>query len=76
MLHLLRRRLSPGIADAVGKALLLDRRHLQSPFAVAAAAFLCNKYSSTPRSLYENHLSELKGLVAELTACDHEHPSK
>ncbi|AYC35012.1 FAD-dependent oxidoreductase [Pseudomonas cavernae] len=48
----------------------------QHGIAVAAAAFLCNKYNSTPRGLYENHLSELKGLVAELTACDHEHPSK
>lgn len=36
MLHLLRRRLSPGIADSVGKALLLDRRHLQSPFVIPA----------------------------------------
>ncbi|MDH4580758.1 FAD-dependent oxidoreductase [Pseudomonas sp. BN415] len=48
----------------------------QHGIAVAAAAFLCNKYSSSPRGLYENHLGELKGLVAELTACDHEHPSK
>lgn len=48
----------------------------QHGIAVAAAAFLCNKYDSSPRSLYENHLSELKSLVAELTACDHEHPSK
>ena len=32
MLHLLRRRLSPELADAVGKALLLDGRQLQSPF--------------------------------------------
>nr|BFE95801.1 hypothetical protein GCM10020185_63370 [Pseudomonas brassicacearum subsp. brassicacearum] len=32
MLHLLRRRLSPTLADYVGKALLLDGRQLQSPF--------------------------------------------
>ncbi|MBT9268116.1 MULTISPECIES: GlxA family transcriptional regulator [Pseudomonas] len=32
MLHLLRRRLSPELADYVGKALLLDSRQLQSPF--------------------------------------------
>ncbi|MCP6696076.1 GlxA family transcriptional regulator [Pseudomonas donghuensis] len=32
MLHLLRRRLSPELADVVGKALLLDGRQLQSPF--------------------------------------------
>jgi len=32
MLHLLRRRLSPELADHVGKILLLDGRQLQSPF--------------------------------------------
>ncbi|MFJ3259948.1 DJ-1/PfpI family protein [Pseudomonas sp. NPDC086581] len=34
MLHLLRRRLSPEIAGSVSKALLLDRRQLQSPFVI------------------------------------------
>lgn len=36
MLHLLRRRLSPELADYVGKALLLDGRQLQSPFITPA----------------------------------------
>lgn len=48
----------------------------QHGIAVGAAAFLCNKYESSPRGLYQNHLGKLKKLVDELTACDHDHPPK
>ncbi|UTN85411.1 FAD-dependent oxidoreductase [Pseudomonas aeruginosa] len=48
----------------------------QHGIAVGAAAFLCNQHKSSPRGLYENHLGELKNLVGQLTACDHEHPPK
>lgn len=44
----------------------------QHGVAVAAAAFLCNKYNTTPRDLYNHHLSDLKELVLELTSCDHD----
>ncbi|MGH8447768.1 FAD-dependent oxidoreductase [Pseudomonas sp.] len=35
-----------------------------------------NELGLMPRGSYECHLSELKDLVSELTACDHEHPAK
>ena len=44
----------------------------QHGIAVAAAALLCNKYNTTPRGLYENHLDELKNLVRDLISCDHD----
>lgn len=44
----------------------------QHGIAVAAAALLCEKLDTTPRGLYERHLDELKRLVNELTACDHD----
>ncbi|NBF05947.1 helix-turn-helix domain-containing protein [Pseudomonas sp. Fl5BN2] len=36
LLHLLRSRFSPALADAVGQVLLIDRRQLQAPYAVPA----------------------------------------
>ena len=36
---------------------------------------VCNTLDETPRGLVENRLDELKELVAELTACDHDHES-
>ncbi|MEJ1968652.1 MAG: FAD-dependent oxidoreductase [Rhizomicrobium sp.] len=44
----------------------------QHGVAVAAAAFLCSKHNTTPRGLYNDHLDELKGLVHELAAHDHD----
>jgi len=44
--------------------------------AVAAAAFLCNRYDTTPRGLYDEHLSELRNLVDQLTGHDHDMRSK
>jgi hypothetical protein len=48
----------------------------QHGIAVGAAAYLCNQHEVTPRDLYNHHLGELKNLVDQLTACDHEHPPK
>ncbi len=45
----------------------------QHGIAVAAAASLCNKYGTTPRSLYDNHLDELRGAVDELSCAHHHH---
>jgi hypothetical protein len=39
----------------------------QHGIAVGAAAFLCRKYNTTPRELYEKHLHELKGVIKEIT---------
>ncbi|QGW75988.1 helix-turn-helix domain-containing protein [Pseudomonas alkylphenolica] len=64
MLHLLRRRLSPGIADAVGKALLLDRRHLQSPFVVPAMMAQGNALISNLTAQIEASLPQLPGVKA------------
>lgn len=44
----------------------------QHGVAVGAAAYLCAKYETTPRGLYEQHLDSLKALVLELTSCDHD----
>lgn len=41
--------------------------------AVGVAAFLCQKYSTTPRGLYENHLEELRELATTITGCGHLH---
>ncbi|MFJ7788082.1 GlxA family transcriptional regulator [Pseudomonas sp. NPDC096925] len=59
MLHLLRRRLSPAIADAVGKALLLDRRQLQSPFVIPAVLVQGNALISRLIAEIEKSLPEL-----------------
>jgi hypothetical protein len=48
----------------------------QHGVAVAAAAFLCNQHNTTPRGLYDDHLSELGGLVNKLTSCDHDMTSQ
>lgn len=39
----------------------------QHGIATAAAAFLCNKYKTTPRGIYEKHLSELQNVIAGVT---------
>lgn len=39
----------------------------QHGIATAAAAFLCIKYSTTPRGIYQNHLRELQNTVLEFT---------
>lgn len=47
-------------------------KYLGSGVAAAAAATLCNKHETTLCGLYEESLSELKDLVAELSSCDHD----
>lgn len=64
MLHLLRRRLSPGIADAVGKALLLERRQLQSPFVVPAMLAQGNALISNLTAQIEASLPQLPSVKA------------
>ena len=39
----------------------------QHAIATAAAASLCNKYKTTPRGVYENHLPELQTITAAIT---------
>ncbi|KIX92001.1 uncharacterized protein Z520_12272 [Fonsecaea multimorphosa CBS 102226] len=39
----------------------------QHAIATAAAAHLCKKYRTTPRGLYEMHLSELRGITTSIT---------
>lgn len=69
MLHLLRRRLSPEIADAVGRALLLDRRQLQAPFVIPAVLVQGNALISRLTAEIENALPEptsVKALAASV----------
>lgn len=40
----------------------------QHGIATAAAAFLCIRYTATPRQLHDHHLPELKALTAQLIA--------
>lgn len=39
----------------------------QHGIATAAAAFLCKKYDTTPRGVYESHLPELQTITAHIT---------
>lgn len=64
MLHLLRRRLSPEIADSVSKALLLDRRQLQSPFVIPAMLVQGNALISRLTAQIEESLPELPAVKA------------
>ena len=60
------------VTHVAGSSTKLMGNGAQHGIAVAAAATLCNKYNTSPRGLYENHLRELKVLVDELTGCDHD----
>ncbi len=60
------------VTHVAGSATKLMGNGAQHGVAVAAAASLCNKYSASPRGLYENHLRELRELVHQLTSCDHD----
>ncbi|EXJ74767.1 uncharacterized protein A1O5_01462 [Cladophialophora psammophila CBS 110553] len=46
----------------------------QHAIATAAAAHLCKKYSTTPRGVYESHLSELQRIAATITGTDCSYP--
>ncbi len=43
----------------------------QMGVAVGAAAFLCKKYDTSPRGVYQQHLSELQSIVGEREAYEH-----
>ncbi|KAE8422617.1 FAD dependent oxidoreductase [Aspergillus pseudocaelatus] len=46
----------------------------QHAIATAAAAYLCNKYRTTPRGVYNNHLAQLKSIAFRI-AEDNEYPN-
>lgn len=64
MLHLLRSRLSQEIADWVAKALLMDRRQLQSPFVVPAMMVQGNELITRLTALIEESLPSLPRVQA------------
>jgi pimeloyl-ACP methyl ester carboxylesterase len=43
----------------------------QHAIATAAAAHLCNKYNTTPRGIYQNHLSELQTIATAITKANY-----
>ena len=60
------------VTHVAGSSTKLMGNGAQHGVAVAAAAYLCNQHGTTPRGLYDDRLSELKGLVEHLTGCDHD----
>lgn len=60
------------VTHVAGTATKLMGNGAQHGVAVAAAAFLCNSHSTTPRALYTERLDELRTLVNALTGCDHD----
>jgi FAD-dependent oxidoreductase family protein len=64
------------VTHVAGSSTKLMGNGAQHGVAVAAAAFLCNRYDTTPRGLYDEHLSELRNLVDQLTGHDHDMRSK
>jgi hypothetical protein len=60
------------VSHVAGSSVKLMGNGAQHGVAVAAAAFLCRKYDTTPRGLYRERLDELKGLVHELAMHDHD----
>lgn len=59
------------VTHVAGSSVKLMGNGAQHGIATAAAAFLCNRYDTTPRGLYDKHLDELIGLVAELSGHEH-----
>ena len=60
------------VTHVAGSATKLMGNGAQHGVAVAAAASLCIELDASPRELYESHLEQLKGLVAEHAGCDHD----
>ncbi|MCZ8134782.1 MAG: FAD-dependent oxidoreductase [Porphyrobacter sp.] len=60
------------VSHVAGSATKLMGNGAQHGVAVAAAAALCCKLDKTPRALLESEFDELRRLVGELTACDHD----
>jgi hypothetical protein len=64
------------VTHVAGSSTKLMGNGAQHGVAVAAAAFLCNEHNTTPRGLYDDRLTELRGLVEALTGCDHDMESQ
>ena len=67
------------VTHVAGSATKLMGNGAQHGVAVAAAASLCNAHKVSPRQLLQSHFDALKGLIGELTDCDHDmtsHPPK
>lgn len=60
------------VTHVAGSSTKLMGNGAQHGVAVAAAAFLCNEHNTTPRGLYDDRLTELRGLVDALTGHDHD----
>lgn len=60
------------VTHVAGSSTKLMGNGAQHGVAVATAAFLCNEHNTTPRGLYDDRLTELRGLVDGLTGCDHD----
>lgn len=60
------------VSHVAGSSTKLMGNGAQHGVAVAAAAHLCNENGTTPRGLYDDHLSELRSLVDALTGHDHD----
>lgn len=60
------------VTHVAGSSTKLMGNGAQHGVATAAAAMLCLRHDTTPRGLFQNHLQELKDLVAALTGCDHD----
>jgi FAD dependent oxidoreductase len=60
------------VTHVAGSSVKLMGNGAQHGVAVAAAASLCNEFGITPRQLHDERLDDLKALVEQLTACDHD----
>lgn len=60
------------VTHVAGSSTKLMGNGAQHGVAVAAAAFLCRKYATTPRGLYQDYLEELKTFVHDLAFHDHD----
>ena len=60
------------VTHVAGSSVKLMGNGAQHGVAVAAAASLCNRFGITPRQLHDERLDDLKALVEQLTACDHD----
>jgi FAD dependent oxidoreductase len=67
------------VTHVAGSSVKLMGNGAQHGVAVAAAAFLCNEHTTTPRGLLDRHFDTLRDLVDALTGHDHDmtsHPPR